>query len=136
MCVVEANYQYRGYRIVCLFMEGGFRCGYIGIRNKKPDNALIQCIRVHGGITYSKKHLPEQKPDGYWYIGFDCCHEPMDGRDIRTAEKYFSDRKDITDRLAVYPLDANFKTLDYVEEQCRKVIEQIKENENETDAAC
>lgn len=128
MCSVEANYLYHGYRIVCLFMEGGFRCGYVGIRNnKRPGRLNLDRIRVHGGITYSKNHLPEQKPDGCWYIGFDCNHQPFDGHDIRAAETYFAGSKGILDRLAIYPINSRFRSLEYVEAQCREIVRQLEE---------
>lgn len=31
-------------------------------------------LRVHGGITWSEDHKPCQKPDGFWWFGFDCAH--------------------------------------------------------------
>lgn len=128
MCKVEADFYYHGYRVVCLFMEGGFRCGYVGIRNGKSlKQSFLDRIRCHGGITYSKNHLPEQSQDGYWYIGFDCNHQPFDGHDIKTAETYFAGSNGIISRLSIYPLDGHYKTLDYVEQQCRSIIRQLEE---------
>ena len=128
MCSVEASYTFHGYRVVVLFMEGGFRCGYVGIRNGAlKQRSTLDRIRVHGGITYSKNHLPEKKPDGWWYIGFDCNHQPFDGHDIHAAELYFAGQKAILDRLAVYPRNSHYKSLAYVEEQCRNVIKQLEE---------
>ena len=84
-------------------------------------------MSVHGGITYSKNHLPGRSQDGYWYIGFDCNHQPLDGHDIKTAETYFAGSEEIVNRLSVYPLDEHYKSLDFVEQQCKSIISQLEE---------
>ena len=56
----------------------GHWCGYVGVPTWHSDNGIdyvsLGGIDVHGGLTYSKNHKPNCLPDGYWWLGFDCCH--------------------------------------------------------------
>lgn len=58
-------------------------CGYLGLPAGHPwhgkDYDHCQMIdgewaEVHGGLTYAADHEPGEKPDGLWWIGFDCAH--------------------------------------------------------------
>jgi hypothetical protein len=31
-------------------------------------------LQVHGGVNYAEDHVPDGKPDGRWWFGFDCGH--------------------------------------------------------------
>ena len=31
-------------------------------------------VEVHGGLTFSKEGDGDQRPEGYWWFGFDCAH--------------------------------------------------------------
>lgn len=53
--------------------------GYVGL----PKNHMLfglhydiinESIDVHGGLTWSADHLPNQQPDGLWWVGFDTAH--------------------------------------------------------------
>lgn len=55
----------------------GHWCGYIGVPLGTPyygKNADDTDLHAHGGLTYASNHLPEAKPDGLWWFGFDCAH--------------------------------------------------------------
>lgn len=58
-------------------VEAGWGNGYIAVPPEHPwfgkDYDSIDAD-VHGGLTYGKDHAPNQKPDGYWWIGFDTGH--------------------------------------------------------------
>jgi hypothetical protein len=58
-------------------MPHGYGNGYIGIPPEHPwfvkDYDSIE-VNVHGGLTYSANRAPNEKPDGFWWIGFDTCH--------------------------------------------------------------
>lgn len=60
-----------------LKMDFGWGNGYIGIPPEHPwygkDYDDIDA-NVHGGLTYSNPCKPREKPDGYWWIGFDTAH--------------------------------------------------------------
>lgn len=46
------------------------------IANPKEPNevSLSLALSVHGGITYSENHAPNEEPDGRFWFGFDCAH--------------------------------------------------------------
>lgn len=35
---------------------------------------IVFAIDVHGGLTYASECVPMEKPDGFWWFGFDCAH--------------------------------------------------------------
>lgn len=89
-------------------------CGYIAVEPGHPwfgiDGETIEphpC--VHGGLTYSRDHKPENLPDGKWWLGFDCAHlgDLVPGAMVRTPEK--SDR---------------YRDMKYVTQQCARLAEQ------------
>jgi len=43
---------------------------------KSMDDAcpISLAFHVHGGVTYDGDHVPDHKPDGRWWFGFDCGH--------------------------------------------------------------
>lgn len=56
---------------------------------------MVLAIDVHGGLTYARDHAPNQKPDGLWWLGFDCAHagdactpQEADERNIYRDESY------------------------------------------------
>jgi hypothetical protein len=55
----------------------GWGNGYIGVPPEHPwfgkNYNDIEC-NCHGGLTYSADHVPKEKPDGHWWLGFDTCH--------------------------------------------------------------
>jgi hypothetical protein len=63
-------------------IEHGYANGYIGVPKEHPFfgkhyddiHREYEDLSVHGGLTYSEDHYPRQKPDGYWWIGFDTSH--------------------------------------------------------------
>ena len=36
MKIIESDFEYRGYRCVTIFHDGGFRCGYVGLPEGHP----------------------------------------------------------------------------------------------------
>ena len=55
----------------------GYGCGYIGLPKEHPwygmDYFSIPA-NVHGGLTWGDYNLPNQEPDGLYWIGFDTNH--------------------------------------------------------------
>ena len=57
-------------------------CGYVGVPAGHPafkqDYDSVEIIDPeycpHGGLTYGSDHAPHEKPDGRWWLGFDCAH--------------------------------------------------------------
>ena len=94
----------------------------------------------HGGLIYSKNHLFGQDDEDTWWIGFDCGLF-SDGIDKDTFNKLYEE-----ELLSMSPFELrtymmNFdcvwkfvcgcpvRTQEYVESECRKIIDQILRNE-------
>lgn len=90
------------YALLVRFLEGGWRCGYIGVRADHPLHGVNMDdypgnYTPHGGITFSgyinNNHvinignLPKIDVDR-WYFGFDCAH-CGDANDIFSRKMYF-----------------------------------------------
>lgn len=87
---------------------------------------------VHGGITYSDKNgIYPIESELYWF-GFDCAHY-TDAKDYETALKYFENEKATIMRLkeldCKYPTQGEVRTQEYVENECRNLVDQIIELE-------
>lgn len=112
----------------------GHWCGYVGVQDSHPlhgkDYNDVN-FDVHGGITYTNScqptddesrgvcHTPEPgEPDHVWWFGFDCAHcgdfSPSDTQRAIELGYPFRQRADET-----------YKTLEYVQDQCRKLALQI-----------
>ena len=131
---VEESFTYKGYPCMVLFMPMAFRCGYVGLPKesrfyqKECDSIPVEC---HCGLTYASSNLYGQEDKDIWWIGFDCCHY-CDGFDSEKANEYFKDSKEAQRYLLRFKCyhsyinkDRGFRTLDYVKENCRRIVEQI-----------
>ncbi len=133
--VQEKRFEYKGFSCVILFMPGAYRCGYVGLpkRNrfygKDYDDIPVDC---HCGLTYSNENLYHQSDENTWWIGFDCAHG-CDGYDTETAKRLFADDKNVVEQLERMEdyfgiRDENpVRTLEYCEEQCKSIVEQVIE---------
>lgn len=130
--VIEKDIMVEEYRLIVAFNgECGFRCGYIGIPSGHPlyesrDCDMIQC---HGGISYSEDNLNGiVNSNDLWYIGF-ACGEQCDGIDFNAYKQYFGLDDLIrfvqTNKSLQYHTN-NVKTLEYVEDELRAIIKQLK----------
>lgn len=128
--VVEKQFEYKGHDCICIFNRMGFRCGYVSMSWHCPYNESdIDC---HGGLTFSGA-LPEAyEPKEPFYIGFDCGHI-CDGVDTKLAYKYeLIDKatKKIFDESFSYLRGNPVRDVEYVEEQCKKIVDQLEELKN------
>lgn len=135
----ETRFEYKGFPCVVLFMPMGYRCGYVGLPEnnkyykKKYDDIPIDC---HCGLTYSEPGLFGQNDNDTWWIRFDCGHF-FDGIDKDTFNKLYE-----KEMLKMNPVEyraymMNFDcmceinrkypihTQEYVENECRKIVDQI-----------
>lgn len=130
---LEKQFEYKGFPCVILFMPTGYRCGYVGIpKDVKID---IDSIGCHGGITYNRDYLYHQEWKDLRWIGFDCAH-CFDGYDVETAKKLFSDEDGVMKQIASLESTGYFsfcnednpiRTLEYCEEECIKIVNQVIE---------
>ena len=125
--IIESEKEYKGLKYVVIFHAMGHRCGYVGTENficeQGDDN-----FYAHGGITYSKNlnHYPIGS-DLHW-IGFD-CHHVGDAKDVELMHQYGLISDEMKEHLELVenllPIGGTIRTLDYVEQECRNLIDQI-----------
>lgn len=138
----EKRFEYKGFPCVVLFMPMGYRCGYVGIPieskfyGKSYDDIPVEC---HCGLTYASKKLHLQNDTSVWWIGFDCGH-CCDGYDVQKIKELYSDDENIMKQVERMPdffkiFSGNpVRTLEYCEEQCKSIVEQLMEEETEVQA--
>ena len=105
---LEKQFEYKGFPCVILFMPTGYRCGYVGI----PKEVKIDIDNIG-------------------------CHAHcFDGYDVETAKRLFSDNEKAIKEIivlenrgyfAVCNEDNPIRTLDYCEEECKKIVNQVVE---------
>lgn len=120
--VEEKRFYYKGFPCVILFMDIGHRCGYVGI--PEASGIDVEEIDCHGGITYGpSSYLHLQEDENIEWIGFDTGHYG-DGRDVDKIKEYFPDK---VIQFQYFNMLAGFtpKTLEYCEEECRRIVDQI-----------
>lgn len=127
--VVEKQFEYKGHDCICIFNLMGFRCGYVSTALRRHyDDFDIDC---HCGLTFSGT-LPEAyAPKEPFYIGFDCGH-CCDRLDTKLAYKYgLIDKatKKMFDESLSYLRGNPVKDMNYVEEQCKKIVDQLEKLE-------
>ena len=125
--VVEKQFEYKGHDCICIFSIRGVRCGYVSVTDKeKPyDDYDIDC---HGGLTFDGELPDYYKPKADYYIGFDCGHLG-DGVDYDQAVKYDlieQSEADYNKELFSYLNDRPVRDLDYVEANCKKIVDQLE----------
>lgn len=130
---LEKKFEYKGFQCVVLFTPTGYRCGYVEIpKDVKID---VDSIERHGGITYNSDHLYCQERKDLRWIGFDCAH-CFDGCDVETAKRLFADETEVMKQIALLERTSYFavcnednpiRTLEYCEEECKKIVNQVVE---------
>jgi hypothetical protein len=136
--VQEDKFYYKDYPCVILFMDMGHRCGYVGIPEdiaRNISDEQIEEIDCYGGITYGPSdYLHYQNEENITWIGFDTAHY-MDGKDYDKVKEYFGKERAEVLCTYRYGCDLPAKTLEYCQEQCKKIVDQVvemaKEIENE-----
>lgn len=137
--IQESRFEYKGLHCVVLFQQMAFRTGYVGIPKghkyygKDYDSIPVDC---HCGLTYSDSRLFGQNDTDTWWIGFDCGH-CCDGFDVEKAKEYYADNNQVMIMLIMqkdYFAFCNkynpIRTKEYVEENCRQIVDQLlKESE-------
>lgn len=115
--------KHKGYKYIVKRMPLGHLCGYVRLTKNDElfkTNLMDEDIylRVHGGITYTSPGNPLDyfsESSKFFYIGFDTAH----GGDVSPA---------MVDFLKDMPSYGTYKDLPYVRKQCKKLINQIKED--------
>lgn len=115
-------------RVICLepngYYFGGHICGYCILPLGHPlENKSFEDIdlSVHGGITYVEKF----KNTDQTVIGFDCGHLG----DLLPSMLKYRKEKSLSENKIPYVgfIKENYKDMDYVMEECKKMAKQISE---------
>ena len=125
--VVEKQFEYKGHDCICIFRIRGVRCGYVSVTDKETpyDDYDVDC---HGSLTFDGELPDYYKPKADYYIGFDCGHW-CDGVDYDQAVKYDlieQSEADYSKKLFSYLDDHPVRDLDYVEANCRSIVDQLE----------
>lgn len=127
--VVEKQFQYKGHNCICVFARSGYRCGYVTTTLRcRYDSLDVDC---HGGLTFFGILPTEYAPKQDFYVGFDCGHI-CDGIDTKLAYDYGlidENTKKMFDESFSYLSNYPVRDLGYVEEQCKKIVDQLEELE-------
>lgn len=133
--IQEKRFEYKGFPCVVVMQALCFRTGYVGIPKGHPlyekDYWEIS-VNCHGGLTYSENRLIDQPDKDTWWIGFDSGHYG-DGYDLTAALELFKDFPETLEQINkmndIGGLDTSFPaaSLEYIEEQCKSIVDQIKE---------
>lgn len=131
---IEKDFMIDEYRCVIIGMYLGHRCGYIGIPKDNKFYGLMYDdvdIDVHGGLTYASSDCNSEYPvktTDTWWIGFDCAHFG-DGKDVELI-KSFGEQEERTKMLLDmelrFPIDEEVRTVEYVENELRNAVKQLK----------
>ena len=124
--IVEKQFEYRGHDCLVVFTHWGVRNGYVSVSEDK--DFVDYDIDCHGGLSFSG-----ELPYGYgqkakFYIGFDCGHLG-DDHDFDTAYKYGlidAETRDIREEEFSYLQGGDVWSLEYVEDQCRYIVDQLE----------
>lgn len=128
--VVEKQFEYKGHDCICIFNCLGYMSGYVSVDEYK--DCYEYDIDCHCGLSFGASRLPEYyKPKKVYYIGFGCGHI-CDGNDYDLALKYglltekrFNELMEMQIQLPTFLQPV--RELEYVEEQCRKIVDQLEE---------
>lgn len=144
---IESDFTYKGYRCLVVFRDTAFRCGYVALPSDSPmyreSMEYFQFAECHQGVSFVGK-LDEDP--SLWWIGFDCGHIGIDAYDFETFEKYFREEIDKSEmsemqRLALdiklrtdkdlsNSMGGTVKNQEYVEDNCRTLVDSIIECES------
>ena len=133
IAVVEKKFEYKEHECICIFNRLGFRCGYVSVKENKEFSTYD--IACHCGLTYNGELPLEYEPKHKYYIGFDCGHI-CDKQNYKQAYAYGLISETELFYYKTFHVDTGGveRTLDYVENQCKKIVDQLeyKEQDNES----
>lgn len=129
--VVEKIFQYKGHECICIFNHLGYRCGYVSVDDSADTGHYMELDydNCHGGLTFGGDLPYNYGQTKSNYIGFDCGHS-CDGYDFEQAYRYglITEEEWYRRNDDFYYLTENpVRSLDYVEQNCKKLVDQIEE---------
>ena len=127
---IEKQFQYKGRDCICVFNRDGFRCGYVSVKRLGSFDELD--IKCHGGLNFEGILSEAYMPRALYYVGFDCGHI-CDGRDFELAYQrgmITEIERDFSIGAFAYLLGKPVRSLEYVENECKKIVDQLEEKSN------
>lgn len=128
---IEKQFQYKGHDCICVFNRDGFRRGYVSVKRLIAFGKLdIEC---HGGLNFEGILSEAYMPRELYYVGFDCGHI-CDGRDFELAYQrgmITEIERDFSLGAFEYLSENPVRSLEYVENECKKIVDQLEEKSNE-----
>ena len=110
------DFEYKGYQ--GLILRGpmfGALCGYVGLPEGHDYYGMYFeeiPIDAYGGLNFSEPGDGILRPEGYYWIGFDCGH----AMDIAPC---------FGDPIYNFP-GATYKDIDFVKDQIKRMIDLLK----------
>lgn len=150
---VEGGGKYKEYEYLIVLNQNAHRCGYVAIPPNHPANDVGTRINTytedeefnydeldidcHGGLTFGGNHhgLKEllSVPCTDNWIGFDCGH-CYDHCDSDAFIKYYGEEKakekESFFNVSMIEIGGSVKSFEYVERECKKIINQLIEKES------
>ena len=123
--VVEKIFEYKGHECVIIFNCLGSRCGYVSVNEDKDyDEWNIDC---HGGLTFNGELPYDYGHKEKYFIGFDCGHY-CDYQNKEQAFKYglINETEYYYYKNSHLDLGGVERDLEYVENECKKIVEQLE----------
>lgn len=129
---IEGGGIYEGYEYLVVLNHMGFRCGYVAINENHPfyvckDYDALD-VKVHGGCTFYGRQMTDSNCSDNW-IGFDCGHA-WDLNDYDALLAHDPAKQGYVDivrqRDINFPMDGEIRTKEYVESECKSIIDQIR----------
>ena len=100
---------------------------------ENDDVSMDIYFDVHGSLTFSDGGKGSSYPieSDLWWLGFDCGH-CGDGKDLDLVEQLWGNDERIKTRIKIermYPYyeDYEIRTQEYVEQECKNLVDQIIE---------
>lgn len=90
-------------------------------------------LHVHGGCNWSKNYIPDEKPDGRWWFGFDCGHAhdlAPDSNETKLLLEMVESmpeeaRETMRDIVLRERRDAIYRDQQYVVSECQSLAAQL-----------
>lgn len=120
---------YKGYEWAIVHNGRGSRGGYVKVNPNHPVHGKnyndLDFIYCHGGLTFSEADVPcdkEVESNGWW-LGFDCAHFD----DLPDPELFAYQPSMDFHRMFLegFVDDATIKDNEFVENECKKIINQL-----------
>lgn len=146
----RVEFKHEGFDCLIQRVPHGNLCGYVAMPPGHPWHGKhyddLEGIEVHGGLTFSEEcgggfggavcHVPSPgEPDNVWWLGFDMAH----AWDYAPNAHFCNNPEMIAYRLMGFDDLADgggeYRTVEYVTEECKKLAAQAIAVQNEAVAA-